>query len=266
MAIAQAVLMVSSATRTGGELRFNCEFALPPLRYVKGGLLLGSPEEGELYVRAKISKAQIPFVIQHSQNIGGKKVVGTSALTDPVLSGRMWLYLNSYYGRRYTNCSTFTEYLRTGGFTECTTEKNAFMFSGGMNMYKGQPIETGDSVCLLYYKKYVHYRKAPPLMRARYRAQEKHAEDWSKIIFRMDNHVSSEEILSEYRLGIYADFHFMICVGSYGGQPLFLQQMGAHDPKNTEGLGANPIIATVGKVSASPHLPIAHILIKKGIK
>ncbi len=205
--------------------------------------------------------ADLHLILHYVQEVYGVETERTIRLDD-LFAERIITYMRDYYGEYPTNCSTFVEYMRTGSFTECDTEGSCFVLSGGMNRYAGQKIRPGDSLCIFYYNKLAKSRKAPKKLRNHWRKSDKNVTGDLEKLKGIDYGVSSEELLEHYRHVVYADYHFMFCIGIHDGQPVFIQQMGLHNSK--EPIDLTPIIVSVGMTNMSHQDTPACVFIKRG--
>jgi hypothetical protein len=182
---------------------------------------------------------------------------------DYPLSGRIIDYMENYYGKCITNCSTLAEYLTTEQFRECDSRKDSFMFSRGLTGYTGQKIKPGDVLCILYYRSIVKNRRISD-RRKHYIACKKGSRlDLRRLTGKNPNTFSPEEFLGLYRSRFFEDYHFMVCVGILNGQPVFIQQAGRHNPERDD-ITNMPIIVSVGMISFSHHDVPAFMFIKRG--
>jgi len=185
-------------------------------------------------------------------------------LIDEMYAERLSTYTQEFYGKKRTNCSAFAEYMRTGEFRECLEDRENIAFSGSMNVFASQRVRVGDTLAVLYYKKFARSRRLPEIQR-HYRKNKKHVQhDLSKLKGPSRLRMTAEAFLEEYQSGIYADYHFMFCIDQYRGQPVFVQQMGRHRPGEPLGEERASLVFTIGMTNMShPYVP-AGMLIKRG--
>lgn len=70
------------------------------------------------------------------------------------------------------------------------------------------------------------------------------------------------DLIYAYNMGLVRDYHFMYCFGEKNGQPLFISQLGRHDPKLYS--ERNPIVVSLGmNIGCCPDVPIC-VYIKRG--
>jgi hypothetical protein len=220
-------------------------------RKVHSGLVVKGYHGGSLLLRTSKRGADLHLLLRHEQCIFGIKTIHAVRVRD-VFSGPIVTYLREYYGKSLTNCSTFVEYLRTGVFVECDPERSSLMFSGGMNVYTGQKVRPGDTIGIFYYNRWGRSRKADSALRTHYRkCQRNVAGDLHSLKASHELGLTAEALLDLYRGGIFADYHFMFCIGTENGQPVFIQQLGRYDPKRSYEFGPAPIVVSVGMVSMS---------------
>lgn len=74
---------------------------------------------------------------------------------------------------------------------------------------------------------------------------------------------SAADLVAIYNSGICRDYHFMYCIGEKNGQPLFISQLGRHEPDLDMSKNAAPIVVSVGMIDVYEHVPI-FTLIKRG--
>lgn len=184
-------------------------------------------------------------------------------ITDKVLVKRILRYWDEYFGVRYTNCSAFAHYLTTGQFVECEKEKRLLVINQGMRPYEmATKVDVGDMICLLYAEKRMASRKNPVLRK--YRKVLKHHADkrgfsGSKNMEMHQRSFSPEEIRHLDNDPALGDYHFMVCVGKYHDQPVWLSQSG-HVPPNGEPVA---FTITVGDLNPYVHNVPVFAMIKK---
>ncbi len=197
------------------------------------------------------------------QVIDGEMTEFRSRMHNSPLSKRIIDYMENYYGKYITNCSTLAEYLTTGQFRECDSAKDSFMFSRGLTGYTGQKIKPGDALCVLYYRSMVKNRRISD-RRKHYIACEKGSRlDLSRLAGKNPKTFSPEEFLGLYHSRFFGDYHFMVCVGISNGLPVFIQQAGRHHPGKDD-ISDMPIIVSIGMISFSHHDVPAFMFIKRG--
>lgn len=250
---------------------YSSSFVQLSSRKTKDGHLLMKDGQGNNIVAIKdrgFGDENLLLLI-HKQNIDGDITFFQRRIADQKISDRIITYLESYYGKYVTNCSALAEYLSTGNFKECDRSKESLMFSGGLTTYTDQKIKPGDVVCVLYYKKRARSRKAPEKMRSHYRKCTKVASG----VLQNQKDVKSRLYTPEeffnlyrdlYRGGVCADYHFLFCVGIKNGQPVFIQQLGYHDPSSDRSQNVAPVIISVGMINMSHYDVPAFVFIKKG--
>ncbi|HUY05395.1 MAG TPA: hypothetical protein VMV62_01620 [Candidatus Paceibacterota bacterium] len=231
-------------------------------RRMHNGLLVKDTRGNSFEMKTGKQNADMHLILHYGQDVHGSYTSRTIRLND-LFAERVVTYLRDYYGEYHTNCSTFVEYLRTGNFCECDAERLSFMLSGGMNRYTGQKIRPGDSLCIFYYNKWGRSRKGHKTLRNHYRKKDKNVSgDLEKLKSVTGYRFSSEELLKTYRHVVYADYHFMFCIGIHDGQPVFIQQMGLNDSRESTDL--TPIIVSVGMTNMSNQDIPACMFIKRG--
>ncbi|MDO8604852.1 MAG: hypothetical protein Q7K40_05685 [bacterium] len=257
-----ATVAVSDGPFCGGSFAVDLLYS----RKTQDGLLIKDRNGSGIKIKLNSSQRKTKeHVILHSyQKLFGDECVGVRILDEP-LSQRLIKYIRYYYGERKTNCASFAEYLRTGDFVECCDENNYFAFSGGMNQYTGQSVKPGDTLCVLYYNKRARSRKVSKLLRSHYKKVCKIVVNGSLSKLKgAEGSISSEQILGMYKSGYIEDYHFMFCIGTENGQPIFIQQLGWQDPSIDTDPKSSPIIVSVGMRNISPKDTPSHVFIKKG--
>ena len=99
------------------------------------------------------------------------------------------------------------------------------MFPSGMNKYTGQSIKEGDIICVLYHK---HFTKS-----TEFEIQKSKKWGRKKIsnLGRNGTFFRQEELVGFVSCGVIHEIHFLYCIGSDNGQPVFIQQMGLYLPE-----------------------------------
>jgi hypothetical protein len=215
-------------------------------------------------MRTNKRSAGLHLILACSQKAFGTEVRHAYRIDD-ILAERIVTYMRDYYDKRHTNCSTFVEFIRTGTFRECDLEKGSLMFSGGMKFYTGQKIRVGDSVCVFYYNKQGGSRKAPVEIRKHWQKTGRNITgDLKKLKAAKDRLWSPEQLLDLYREFeiLYTDYHFMICVGIHGGEPIFLHQLGRNDSAKEDEMA--PIVVSIGMIDMTGYKRPAFMFIKRG--
>jgi len=256
----------TSIIRERGRFAWRSSGGLLAARKVGDGLLMKDVRGNDLKVRTGKAGADKHLILNHTQQVFGARTTRMVRLDDAVLTERIIAYLREYYGKCRTNCATFAEYLRTGNFCECHPDKLGLMFLGSMNRYTGQKVRPGDSLCILYYSAWGRSRRVSSAMRNQCRKNGGDpTSDLRKLKGGRDYTLSPEQLLEQYRSAVFADFHFMFCIGTHDGEPVFIQQMGLKDPEDTENL--NPIIVSIGMNDLrNDGAPPAYLFIKRGRK
>ncbi len=186
-------------------------------------------------------------------------------ITDEVLAERIKRYWDEYFGVRYTNCSTFAHYLTTGIFVECEEERSLLVIKQGMRPYEmASRIDIGDMVCLFYADdKKARSRKSSEADRYRRVRKRRHdTEDFScaAAMYLKSRAFSPDEIRDIYTWPWVDDYHFMVCVSIWRGQPVWVSQSGRFLPGTDE----EPVFSlTRGEKDAYPEDVPALVLIKK---
>ena len=252
--------VVKNGIVCGGTFQTFAQF---PTRRVRDGLVLTDDAGLKLKVLTSDRSGNNHLILQYLQDIGGKETVGALKVLDPVLARRIVEYVTVYYGKARTNCGALAQFLKTGEFTQSGyLSRHAFIVDGAFDVYEDQRIGLGDRVCLLYYDKALRENPKLSTLHELYDERLRTArESWRNTGHRVIP-THALEICAQYDLGIYADFHFLTCVGSREGEPVFIQQMGIHDPATGRSVVHAPIILSVGTVSVSQHEPVAFAFIQ----
>lgn len=226
-----------------------------------GGFLIGD-SNGKILLKGKGGIKGPSIILYQLQTFHGieQRVV---KMLDGVVAKRIIEYMD-YYGKYLTDCSTLVEYLKTGTFVECSPHNQSFTFSAGMNLYEGQKIEQGDSLCVLYYKRGILSHRIPAAIRNSCKGNMGLPLHELKIPLKKRK-VTHEELLNLYLSGLFYDYHFMFCLGIDNGMPILIHQLGREEPY--EGGETSPaVIVTVGATNMYPSDLPACMFIKKGRK
>ncbi len=186
----------------------------------------------------------------------------SGTITDLKLNERINEYLFNCYGKKYTNCSAFANFLTTGNFIECEKELNLFVVSQHMREYKKtDQVKVGDMVCIIYAnQKLAASRRVPfrqKFLQIKKEVKQSQAFNHS---FKLEKTIFTPAELC--RIGnnhFTRSYHFMVCVDINQGKPVWLSQNGHFEPG---GQVAN-FLLTKGSVNPYPaDIPVA-TLIKK---
>lgn len=256
------VVKERSSTPIGHSFSFDLWSSLK--RKKDGGFLIGD-HRGKILLKVN-GGIKSPSIILHSlQNLFGVEQRVVKRLGG-VVAERIINYIQDYYEKYPTNCSTLVEFLRTGVFTECVPEKKTMMFSSGMNLYTGQKIEMGDSLCVLYYRRGILSRRVPSAIRNSYKQNRGLAFDELSVPKKKWN-LTSEGFLGLLRSGFFSDYHFMFCIGIDNNRPIFIQQNGFIESRDINTSKTIPAIFTfVGLENTYPDAVPVCMFIKKGRK
>jgi len=265
MFIKNIYYLATTAVRNKSHCVGSFELGLLYSRETRKGILLKDSLGDGLEIRTKKSGISKYVVLHSYQDFFGEVLSRVIALDRQRISDRLVSYIESYYGERKTNCSTLVEYLRNGKFAECCPKSSYFSFSGGMNRYTGQSVVPGDSLCILYYRKKAKSRKAPLHIRSSYKKAAK--KTIKGDLCRLKGHsgtYSPKQLLELYRSGYFHDYHFMFCIGTENGRPVFIQQQGYHDPSLLIDPKTSPIIVSHGMMEINDEAVPGLLFIKKG--
>jgi hypothetical protein len=260
----------SNAWRDDSSTPFRNSFSLetvhPSDREQDGGLVVKETTGGGVLLRIKAGdlKGATSLVLCAQQIIFGEFNIVIRKIGG-VVSERIIEYVERYYGKYRTNCSTLVEYLRTGSFTECTPDNRHLMFSAGMNLYTTQKIEPGDSLCVLYYGKWMTTRrKLSGGLRNHYLQNRKHIDLTRLGGKRKEWHLPPGKIVDLFRSPFFRDYHFMYCIGVDNGRPIMIHQAGFIEPGEKE--QSPSIVVTVGMTNPYPlsKMSPSYMFIKKG--
>lgn len=258
--------LVSLAIRDGSSCSGNSALAILPARKINGGLQIKNGHGHSMRVQVPNPNAEHHCMVRCIQRISGQRDTTALLLINETYAVRLATYILEFYGKQRTNCSAFAEYMRTGVFRECSPDRGGVVFSGSMNVFAGQKVQIGDTLAVLYYTKFARSRRLPEI-RGRYRENEKYAQrDLSKLQSSSQQGMSADAFIEGYQSGIYADYHFMFCIDQYRGQPVFVQQMGLHQPGEPLGDERASIVFSIGMTNMSHPFVPATMLIKRGRK
>lgn len=257
-------VLSSSLTRDASGTMAAYAFEPLAARRVPHGFEMKDSRGNPYRMRAPVSRTDEYLLLQIRQTVFGVKSLHTFT-TEDIFAERIITYLRSYYGKRYTNCSTLAEYLRTGTFVECDREKRNFTFSGSLNLYRGEEVRPGDTVCTLYFGALATSRALHKTWRSHYRESEKNMHDTQgRLQGRKEkSRVTAAQLIEIQHLPMYDDYHFMFCIGIIRGEPVFIQQMGRNYRKEEE-LSRSPIVMSVGMTNVTHYDVPAAVFIKRG--
>jgi hypothetical protein len=233
---------------------FSLEVLDPSHKERDGGLVVREATGGKALLRVKADdlKGATSLVLCAQQVIFGEPNTVLRKI-DGVVSERIIEYVERYYGKYRTNCSTLVEYLRTGHFTECNPKKSHLVFSAGMNLYTTQRIEQGDSLCVLYYGKWVNTRrKLRGGQRNHYLQNRKHSDLARLGGKRKPWHLPPGKIVDVFQSTYFEDYHFMHCIGADNGKPILIHQAGFITPGEEKEGKCPSIVVTVGMINPYP--------------
>lgn len=163
----------------------------------------------------------------------GERFLGS--VTDTLLVERILRYWDEYYSVRYTNCSAFAHYLTTGKFVECDEKNRLLVIEQGMRPYElANRVDIGDMLCLLYTSNVIKSRRNE--YANRYRKVQKHRADkggfaGTKVMKLKPRSYTPADIRTIQQLSWCNDYHFMVCVAKWRGQPVWLSQNGFVPPQ-----------------------------------
>jgi len=245
---------------------FSLSILSPSCKEKDGGIILKETEGGRTLLKVKPAylKEGNNLILCAQQIVFGEFNIVARKI-DGAVGERIVEYVERYYNKYRTNCSTLVEYLRTGVFTECNPEGRHQIFSAGVNLYTTQKIEPGDTLCVLYYRKEVMRRhKRLREVRKHCLRNKKHSD-----LTRLDQRKTVRTLLQKEltRLctsTVYGDYHFLFCIGVDNGEPILIHQLGFIEPKEQE-QETPAIVVSVGTTNIYPTSFIpAHMFIKKG--
>ncbi|MGE5540767.1 MAG: hypothetical protein ACM3TU_00565 [Bacillota bacterium] len=223
-----------------------------PDQEVQRGLYELLPSNGS-YVRAgnwkkryKIEK-KVPRIPFHF-TVGDRKYAGN--ITDKRLVARITEYMRDYYGKKYTNCSTFAHFLTTGTFIECDSERNLLVLTQGMREYRDETIRVGDMLCVIYAHDRYWRSRVMPHRNSYLKAKKKRhgTNEFSHALAQKNKVLTAEKILEICKLPTIADYHFMVCVAKHPEGPVWLSQGGKYPPDGRP----SPLLFTIGNDDGCP--------------
>jgi len=259
----------SKVIRKVSSISVSSSFSLELLsrrdREKDGGFIL-KDERGRtlLRIEAKDLRARTNLALCAQQLASGEFNIATRKI-DGVVARRVVEYMEQYYDKYCTNCSTLVEYLRTGIFTECDSEGRHQLFSAGVNLFTTQKIEPGDSLCVLYYRKEVMRRHKHLREIRKHCRRNKKLSDLTRLNEKfLSRTLSPEEITNLCQSMVYGDYHFLFCIGVDNGEPILIHQLGFNEPGVRE-QETPAIVVSVGMTNFYPtSFTPAHLFIKKG--
>jgi len=150
---------------------------------------------------------------------------------DAIISKRILEYMDTHFVSTITNCSSFAHYLTTGEFISCHCSDSNLVLPNPMVRYAGQEIEVGDMICVLYSSRFHNFFRRIHARKNRHRCiREDHIlvigeEDSQKSFSALD----VKKMFWEAKLDGY---HFLVCVDTKNGEPVFIQQLGINYPQH----------------------------------
>lgn len=265
-------LLHSKAFRDNSSTPFRSSFFLETLnsshRERDGGLVVRNTTGGRVLLRLKADdlKGARNLVLCAQQIFFGKFNVVVRKIDD-VVSERIIEYVERYYGKYRTNCSTLVEYLRTGNFTECDPDAGHLVFSAGMNLYTTQKIEPGDSLCVLYYGKWMATRREFSKKLRNHYLQNRKQTDLTRLGDKRKSWcLPLGKIVDLFHSPFFKDYHFMYCIGIDNGMPIMIHQAGFIAPGEEENEQSPSIVVTIGTTDPYPSFKTSPscMFIKKG--
>ncbi len=171
-------------------------------------------------------------------------------ITNKLLVSRIMEYMKLYYGKKYTNCSSFAHFLTTGEFVECLPSQRLLVVEQGMRPYEGGVVHVGDMLCVVYAnEKFCRSRKLS--WRAKYLKTQKGRHDHRtfKHALKLKQPSFTAKEVRYLCMGDEArDFHFLVCVGKYNDEPVWISQSGYYNPAEYDPDDEfTSIVLTVGK-------------------
>ena len=236
-------------------------YGIASTRVLPTGLALKDCTGKTIKIKTPSAKKGNHLILNYLHSSPDFEVFGDfSRIENETLATRVIDYCGQYHGQVITNCSSLVEYLRTGCFPRY--DEGFFLFTGSMNQYHGQKIRPGDSVCILYYRgQFAKSRKINPEIRNHYRTNRK-KKDPANCFDVKKKALSVIDLIRIYNMGLVRDYHFMYCIGEKNGQPLFISQLGRHDPELES--ERTPIAISLGmSIGCCTDVPIC-IYIKRG--
>ncbi len=193
---------------------------------------------GERFLSLPQKKYQIHYSFETDH---GKH---TGPITDKLIVSRVLAYMENYYGKQITNCSSLANFLTTGIFVECAPLHRYLVITQGMRVYNGQKIAVGDMVCMMFAnEQYMESRKnrlRPDYMKVK--KKRRASEQFGNSMATVREVYTANEIENLYRDTRVDGFHFMVCVAKHEGKPVWLSQRGWYRP---DGL-STPLVLTIG--------------------
>lgn len=189
--------------------------------------------DGRYVGRVRQGTPNIPFLGEYRT----ESFVGR--ITDQDLVMRIPRYLDEYFGVRYTNRSAFAHYLTTGNFVECQDAYDSLVAEQGMRPYEMvSRVDVGDMVCIMYANDSVARSRRNELMnryrRAKKRWRETDGFAGTREMRILPRSFSASEIHELFADRWLYEYHFMVCVARYCGQPVWLSQCGYVEPGGNE--------------------------------
>ncbi len=262
MFVPNTYLLNTLVPAKGSTDRARFVFGRVSSRKNNDGLIVKDGRGACKYIKTPSLGRDRHLVLSYCHDVAGVEISEILKIEDEILANRIIDYVINYFAEVRTNCSTFVEYLRTGHFPGCEKEKGCLSFTGGMNLYSGQKIRVGDSICVFYYNHFAKSRLMFKKARNHYRLNRKKKDVYSNMEG-MKKSFSASDLVTMYNSGLCRDYHFMYCIGEKDGQPLFISQIGRHEPEIGMSLNVTPIVVSVGMIDVYEHVPI-FTLIKRG--
>ncbi|MEZ4200807.1 MAG: hypothetical protein R3B69_04505 [Candidatus Paceibacterota bacterium] len=155
-------------------------------------------------------------------------------------------YLDNYYNKCFTNCSAFAHFATTGDWVDCLPKKGNLVLEHPMHSYQcGQKVRVGDVLCLLYAFDKPSRSRRLQILRSAFLKCQKARNDTGEFTsgagLKKSIHMP-QDIRDIYEKLPNRDYHFMVCIGSHHGKPVWLSQRGYQKP----GENGVPFVITVG--------------------
>ena len=215
---------------------YNNVFALFAL-FPTNGSHVRTPQ-GERFAKVTDKERRIQYLLQtdYGDHLG--------FITDRLIVDRFVEYMDRYYGKKITNCSCLAHFLTTGTFIECSAELRYLVLEQGMRVYSGQHIEVGDMVCILYANERLLKSRKNPVRADYMKARKKRRADecFDHGLNLKQNAYTAAQIRRLQKYMYVDDYHFLVCVAKYNGEPVWLSQRGWHHPGDAETL----LVLTIG--------------------
>lgn len=208
-----------------------------------------------LRLRSKPKRRTLVCAFQHQGELYDYAVKDAMAV-------RIVDYFENYFTKYITNCASFAHFVMTGVFQECDPEIGYLVNEQTYSQFQpDKPVQLGDVLFILYAnKRYLGSRKLG--VHQAFRRCKKKWHDTGEFTAGLglnQSQFTKQRLRELYNSRLFEDFHFMVCIGHHERKPIWISQIGWHEPGTEEVYFA----ITVGFQSPYPEKVPAVVLIKR---